>query len=141
VYVWHCDREGRYSLYSDGVTSENYLRGVQITDASGKVRFTSIFPACYPGRWPHVHFEVYRNQAAITDSANAIATSQVALPVDICKQVYATSGYASSVSSLSQVSLQSDGVFGEDSGASQLATISGSVSNGLTVALPVGVRT
>src|SRR4029453_4456490 len=49
VYVWHCDREGRYSLYSEGVTGENYLRGVQVADASGKVRFTSVFPACYDG--------------------------------------------------------------------------------------------
>ena len=63
VYVWHCDREGRYSLYSDGVTDENYLRGVQVADAAGRVRFTSIFPACYTGRWPHVHFEVYPDQA------------------------------------------------------------------------------
>jgi Dioxygenase len=44
VYVWHCDREGRYSLYSQGVTSENYLRGVQETDGRGQVRFTTIFP-------------------------------------------------------------------------------------------------
>ena len=22
VYVWHCDREGRYSLYSQGVNNE-----------------------------------------------------------------------------------------------------------------------
>ena len=35
VYVWHCDREGRYSLYSQGVTGENYLRGVQETDGRG----------------------------------------------------------------------------------------------------------
>jgi protocatechuate 3,4-dioxygenase beta subunit len=44
------------------------------------VRFTSIFPACYPGRWPHVHFEVYAARADITDATKAIATSQVALP-------------------------------------------------------------
>lgn len=59
VYVWHCNRDGNYSLYSDGVTEQNYLRGVQVTDDSGKVSFTSIFPACYTGRWPHIHFEVY----------------------------------------------------------------------------------
>ena len=92
VYVWHCDREGRYSMYSDGVTEENYLRGVQVADDDGKVRFTSIFPACYPGRWPHVHFEVYPDQASITDSTTAIATSQVALPKNACDAVYATPG-------------------------------------------------
>ena len=35
IYLWHCDREGGYSLYSEGVTDENYLRGVQEADADG----------------------------------------------------------------------------------------------------------
>src|SRR4051794_3043281 len=84
VYVWHCDREGRYSLYSDGATDQNYLRGVQVADAEGTVRFTSIFPACYAGRWPHIHFEVYPDQSGITDAGTTIATSQVALPKETC---------------------------------------------------------
>jgi protocatechuate 3,4-dioxygenase beta subunit len=141
VYVWHCDREGRYSLYSDGVTDQNYLRGVQIADADGRVRFTSIFPACYPGRWPHVHFEVYPDQGSITDAGNAISTSQVALPEDASKQVYAQSGYEQSVQTLSRVTLQDDNVFGEDGGASQLGTVTGDVTSGYTVSLTVGVDT
>src|SRR4029079_10995566 len=32
VYVWHCDRLGRYSMYSAGVADENYLRGIVKTD-------------------------------------------------------------------------------------------------------------
>jgi protocatechuate 3,4-dioxygenase beta subunit len=141
VYVWHCNREGGYSLYSDGVTDQNYLRGVQVADADGKVTFTSIFPACYSGRWPHIHFEVYPDEASITDSASTVATSQVALPRDVCDTVYATSGYEASVSNLSQISLDSDNVFGDDGGVSQLATVTGSVSSGYTVSLKVGVDT
>jgi protocatechuate 3,4-dioxygenase beta subunit len=141
VYVWHCDRDGSYSLYSDGITGENYLRGVQIADADGRVTFTSIVPACYPGRWPHIHFEVYPDQASIADSTSAIATSQVALPKDVCEAVYATDGYRSSVSNLARLSLGSDNVFGDDSGAGQLATVTGDVSGGYAVALPVGVDT
>ena len=64
VYLWHCDRPGRYSLYSSGVTNQNYLRGVQEADGSGVVTFTTIFPGCYAGRWPHIHFEVYPSLAA-----------------------------------------------------------------------------
>jgi protocatechuate 3,4-dioxygenase beta subunit len=141
VYVWHCTREGGYSLYSQGVENQNYLRGVQIADADGRVRFTSIFPACYDGRWPHIHFEVYPDQASITDSGNAIATSQVALPQDVCEQVYAQEGYEASVSNLSRVSLDGDNVFGDDGGASQLGTVTGDVDSGYTVTLAVGVDT
>lgn len=141
VYVWHCTREGGYSLYSDGVTDQNYLRGVQVADAKGQVTFTSIFPACYDGRWPHIHFEVYPDVDSITDASNAIATSQVAMVEDVCDKVYATEGYEASVSNLSKVSLASDGVFGDDGGVSQLATTTGDVTAGYTMTLAVGVDT
>jgi protocatechuate 3,4-dioxygenase beta subunit len=141
VYVWHCDRAGGYSLYSTGITGENYLRGVQIADDAGEVSFTSIFPACYTGRWPHVHFEVYPGEADITDSAKAIATSQVALPKEICDEVYQQAGYEASITNLAQVSLDDDNVFGEDSGALQLAVVTGDVAAGLVATLEVGVDT
>ncbi|MEQ3554993.1 intradiol ring-cleavage dioxygenase [Pseudonocardia nematodicida] len=141
VYVWHCDRDGDYSMYSSGLESENYLRGVQIADDAGTVRFTSVFPACYEGRWPHVHFEVYPDQASITDASNAIATSQLALPQDACEAVYATDGYQASPAKLARLTLQTDGIFGDDGGASQLATVTGDVSSGYTVALTAAVDT
>jgi protocatechuate 3,4-dioxygenase beta subunit len=129
VYIWHCDREGRYSLYSQGVTNENYLRGVQETDDQGQVKFTTIFPACYSGRWPHMHFEVYPSLAKATSSANKIATSQLALPEATAKAVYATSGYEQSISNLSRVSLKSDMVF-SDGYDLQMPTVEGDSSSG-----------
>ncbi|MFC5289535.1 3,4-dioxygenase subunit beta [Actinokineospora guangxiensis] len=141
VYVWHCTREGGYSLYSEGIESENYLRGVQVADAAGRVTFTTVFPGCYDGRWPHIHFEVYPDESSITDSANAIATSQVALPQETCAQVYAEPGYESSVSNLARVSLDGDNVFGDDGGALQLATMTGDPAAGFTATLAVGVDT
>jgi protocatechuate 3,4-dioxygenase beta subunit len=140
VYVWHCDRDGNYSLYSQAAASQNYLRGVQATDGGGVATFQSIVPACYPGRWPHIHFEVYPNLEAATDEANRIATSQIALPKDICEAVYATDGYAQSVQNLSRVSLEGDNVFGDDGGVHELGTMSGEVASGLTVTLAVNVQ-
>ena len=144
VYLWHCDQAGRYSLYSQGVTGENYLRGVQAAGADGIVTFSSIFPACYSGRWPHIHFEVYPSLDAAKDSGNKIATSQIALPKDICDLVYATAGYEQSVQTFAGVSLGSDMVFGEDGGEQQIGTIIGTiigtVSSGLTVDLAVPVQ-
>jgi protocatechuate 3,4-dioxygenase beta subunit len=139
VYLWHCDRDGNYSLYSPAATDENYLRGVQAADDAGVVRFQSIFPACYSGRWPHIHFEVYPSLELATDEANKIATSQVALPKDACDAVYATDGYGSSVQTLAQVSLESDNVFRDDGATRQLGTIRGDVGSGYTVALIVPV--
>jgi protocatechuate 3,4-dioxygenase beta subunit len=138
LYLWHCDRLGRYSLYSSGVTDQNYLRGVQQADASGRVTFTSIYPACYSGRWPHIHFEVYPSLAAATSVANKIATSQIALPKETCDMVYATSGYEMSVTNLSRVSLATDNVF-SDGSALELATVTGSVESGFIAALTVAV--
>ncbi len=139
VYVWHCNRAGEYSLYSSGLENENYLRGVQIADASGVVEFTSIFPACYSGRWPHVHFEVYPDEASITDHAHAVSTSQLAFPPDVCDAVYATTGYEQSVTNLAKLSLATDTVFSDDSAAHQLATVTGDVTSGYVVSLDVGV--
>ena len=139
VYLWHCDRDGNYSLYSRGVENENYLRGVQETDASGTVRFTSIYPACYSGRWPHIHFEVYSDVANAVASGPIVKTSQIALPEEANALVYATSGYEQSVRNASQVSLAGDNVFGDDGGIHQIATMSGSVADGYTAALTIGV--
>jgi protocatechuate 3,4-dioxygenase beta subunit len=139
VYLWHCNRDGQYSMYDRAVADENYLRGVQASDATGEVTFTSVFPACYSGRWPHIHFEVYKSLDEATAAGQILATSQLALPEDVCSAVYATPGYEQSVSNLARVSLTRDNVFGDDGGVSQLATMGGSVSSGFTAALTVGL--
>ncbi|ROR91586.1 intradiol ring-cleavage dioxygenase [Nocardioides aurantiacus] len=138
VYAWHADREGRYSMYDDEVADQNYLRGVQVTDATGWVEFTSIFPSCYAGRWPHVHFEVYAEAEAATGGGEKLRTSQLALPQDVCETVYATEGYEASVQNLGQVSLASDMVF-SDGYSLQMAKVTGSLDEGYTATLNVPV--
>ncbi|WP_420122471.1 intradiol ring-cleavage dioxygenase [Nakamurella sp.] len=140
VYVWHCDRDGNYSMYSSGIENENYLRGVQIADANGVVEFTSIFPACYQGRWPHVHFEVYPDEASISDHDLSVSTSQLAFPADVCTTVYATAGYESSITTFGQfTSIAEDNVFGDTDGVGQIATVTGDVTSGFLVELTVGI--
>jgi protocatechuate 3,4-dioxygenase beta subunit len=141
VYAWQCDRDGNYSLYSSGIEDENYLRGVQVADSDGRVTFVSVFPACYPGRWPHVHFEVYPDLDSITDYDKRLSTSQMAFPKNICDTVFTTDGYESSVENLSQLTLKTDNVFGDDGGVHQLATVSGSVKAGYTAKLTVPIDT
>jgi protocatechuate 3,4-dioxygenase beta subunit len=137
VYLWHCDRDGNYSMYG-ALAGENYLRGVQEADADGVVSFTSIFPGCYAGRMPHVHVEVYRSLAAATNAANRIRTSQFTFPMDALDEVYAADGYAASARNLSAISYASDNVF-NDGVTLQLGSVSGSVAAGYMVTLAIGV--
>ena len=109
VYVWQCDAAGVYSIY--GAADRNYLRGVGISDAAGRLRFTTVFPGCYPGRWPHLHFEVFAsaNQAVSGDAA--LLTGQFALPEAECRAVYADPRYGQSLATLGSLSLTGDGIF------------------------------
>ncbi|TAK69446.1 MAG: hypothetical protein EPO13_06055 [Actinomycetota bacterium] len=138
VYLWHCDREGRYSMYSPGVTQENYLRGVQPTAADGTVTFQTIFPAAYSGRWPHLHFEIYPSIAQATAASDKLRTSQLALPAEVCEAVYASPGYEASAQNLRRTSLATDTVF-RDGWSLQLATVTGDVGSGYAATLPVPV--
>lgn len=138
VYIWHCDREGLYSMYSAGAESENYCRGVQVAGSDGKVRFTTTYPGAYAGRWPHIHFEVYPAMEQATSARNKLITSQLAFPDDVCLVVYASPGYEQSMANHKRTTLQSDGVF-RDGWALQMAATTGSVANGYRSSLTVGV--
>lgn len=140
VYVWHCDADGRYSVYDDSLGNVNYLRGVQAAGDDGVVTFTTVYPGCYEGRWPHMHFEVYSSLAdATSGSAIPIATSQVAHSETLSRAVYAQPGYEASVDTFSRVSLSSDGVF-SDGVDQQTPTESGSPTSTLTLRLVVPVN-
>ena len=136
VYIWHCDRDGNYSMYT--AANQNYLRGVQETDESGTVTFHSIFPGCYSGRWPHIHFEVFSSLAAATATSGKLATSQLALPKAPCDEAYASAGYEKSVSNFAQISLATDNVF-SDGATLETPTVTGNVSDGYAASLTVGV--
>ena len=138
VYVWHCDAEGRYSMYDSALTDETYLRGVQIADSDGKVTFTSIMPGCYSGRWPHIHFEVFPEAASISDASNNVLTSQIALPQDVCELVYADSTYGNSTANLRGITLDSDNVF-SDGWDAQMPAVTGDVTTGYSVSIDVPI--
>ena len=139
VYAWHCDKEGRYSLYDSGLENENFLRGVQEADATGQVTFKTVFPGAYNGRWPHIHFEVFESMNNATSAGQVLAVSQIALTDAACREVYASTGYETSARNFPNTTLNSDNVFGGDGGIYQLATMSGSVSGGYTAGLNVTI--
>jgi protocatechuate 3,4-dioxygenase beta subunit len=139
VYVWHCGRDGRYSLYGSGLEGENFLRGVQEGDANGQVTFTTVFPGAYNGRWPHIHFEVFESMSNATSAGQILKVSQIALTEAACRDTYAAPGYETSRQNFPNTPLASDNVFGDDGGIYQLATMSGSAADGYTASLNVTI--
>jgi protocatechuate 3,4-dioxygenase beta subunit len=138
LYLWHCDRDGKYSMYSSGVTNQNYLRGVQETASDGTVTFTTIFPGCYDGRMPHIHFEVYRNTSTALSYTNKLKTSQLGFPAAPCNEVYATTGYSASVANFARISFATDNVF-SDGTSLQIASVTGNTTDGYVATLTVGI--
>jgi hypothetical protein len=136
VYLWHCTLDGKYSLYTEA--NQNYLRGVQETDANGQVTFTSIYPGCYSGRWPHIHFEVFSSLSNALAGTGKLKTSQLAMPKGASDTVYASAGYSASVSNFASITLASDNVF-SDGSTLETPTATGSVASGYTVALSLGI--
>lgn len=119
IYLWHCDAEGRYSLYE--LPDRTYLRAVGVTNSKGEIEFTTIVPGCYNGRYPHMHFEIYRDLAAASDYRNRLLTSQLVIPASVCKAVYAgDAAYGQSLEHLAGSPLESDMIFADNT-ANQLA--------------------
>lgn len=90
VDIWHCDASGVYSNYpGQGDNSEHqistegqsFLRGTQLADQRGVVRFQSIYPGWYPGRTTHIHFKVFM------DSKNVL-TGQIFFPDALSEYIY-----------------------------------------------------
>lgn len=132
VDVWQCDAEGHYSEYAqqgyDG-RSQTYLRGIQTTDSSGRVTFTTIYPGWYQGRATHIHVEVTLN-------GRSVKVTQIAFPESVSAAVYASGVYASK--GQNPTSNVSDNVF-SDSVDSEMASVTGSPSSGYAAAFTVGV--
>jgi protocatechuate 3,4-dioxygenase beta subunit len=138
IYLWHCDRDGNYSMYSPAAVSENYLRGVQQTDGRGRAIFTSIFPGCYPGRWPHLHLEVYSSTAEAVGGGTRLLISQLAMPIAACHVAYAAPGYQTSATSLNSVALDTDISF-SDGADLQIPTVRGTINDGFDASLSITV--
>lgn len=92
VDVWQCDAAGRYSDVQDAgfnTRGKKFLRGHQVTDATGKAQFTTIYPGWYPGRATHIHFKIRTAAGGRTSDF----TSQLFFDEATSDQVYAQAPY------------------------------------------------
>jgi protocatechuate 3,4-dioxygenase beta subunit len=85
VDIWSANPEGVYSdEASEDSTGHDYLRGYQITDATGTVSFTTLYPGWYAGRTTHIHARIrtYNGSTVASDFLTQYffdATSQSAI--------------------------------------------------------------
>lgn len=109
VNVWHADAAGLYSGFANqpggSTTGETFLRGFQVTDANGRVEFTTIYPGWYPGRTVHIHVRIH------IDSTTVLVT-QVYFPESVTAAAHAEAPYSSR--GLPDTSNATDSIFDED---------------------------
>jgi protocatechuate 3,4-dioxygenase beta subunit len=108
--VWHCDASGQYSAAEGG--SGTFLRGIQVTDASGVAEFRTIFPGWYPGRAVHIHLKVHLD-------ASEAYTGQLFFDEELTADVYEAEPYSARPGP--DVSNEEDGIFGQSRGATIVA--------------------
>lgn len=139
IYIWATDKDGVYSGYQQpgGIDTrgQTFMRGVQLSNAKGVVRFEAIYPGWYPGRITHIHFQVYLNADT---GGSATATSQLAFPQAVTKAVYASPLYAARGQNTTVKDFAQDGIF-RDGVSLQLCKTKGSVEAGYAAKLLVGV--
>jgi protocatechuate 3,4-dioxygenase beta subunit len=88
VDLWHCNALGVYSDEpSEGTSSQTWLRGYQVTDKSGSVTFTTIFPGWYGGRTTHIHLRVRSKYSAASSTDDGTNTTQLFFPQDAIRDV------------------------------------------------------
>jgi protocatechuate 3,4-dioxygenase beta subunit len=92
VDIWHANPQGIYSAVKDqGTTGKKFLRGYQVTDNNGTVRFITIYPGWYQGRAIHIHDKV----RTFNGSEKTLEwTSQLYLNNSINQQVSTQSPYS-----------------------------------------------
>jgi len=136
VDIWQCDALGRYSDVRDrsnDTSGHTFLRGHQITDATGNVQFTTIYPGWYPGRAVHIHFKV-RTAAG---SAQAYEfTSQFYFDERLTDRVHARAPYSAHTGQ--RIRNESDGIFRD--GGTQLTLPVTEGRLGYTASFTVGMR-
>jgi protocatechuate 3,4-dioxygenase beta subunit len=94
VDMWHCDALGVYSDVKDpafNTIGQKFLRGYQITDARGEVKFLTIYPGWYEGRTVHIHVKV---RTAAQAGRSFEFTSQMYFDDGLSNRVYADAPYA-----------------------------------------------
>jgi protocatechuate 3,4-dioxygenase beta subunit len=144
IDIWQADATGHYSdEESEGTIGQTWLRGVQLTNAAGLAKFTTIYPGFYEGRCPHIHAKVHIGGSATTakySGGHVSHNGQIFFPEALSTKVYATSPYTSDTNE--RTYRASDHVYTQQGGASSVLQITGgAVGSRLTGRITLAVDT
>lgn len=144
IDIWHCDKDGYYSEYGGAgnpfqtkdMRAEHFLRGRQITDNSGLVRFKSIFPGWYQGRATHIHVHAY------TLKGQSLLITQIAYPEGANSAVVevnnsTANGYTKGMNGYTYNA--QDGEF-SDGVTDEMSTVTGSIAAGYLLTHTIYVK-
>jgi uncharacterized protein (TIGR03437 family) len=140
VDIWHCDAKGIYSGFSQSpgggtgqvdARGQDFLRGYQITDSNGQVRFTTIYPGWYAGRTIHIHVRVrtYSGNTVLSNMVSQIFFDEAVNNVVIASSEYTRTGARSTLNS-------NDNIYNNQTVL--LAPATGSVAAGYEAAITMG---
>ena len=139
VEIWHCDAWGYYSGYTtanpggsapaeseDGSTTndQTYLRGYQIANANGVVKFETIFPGWYTPRTCHIHLKVHtggQKEDGTYEGGKVNYTGQLFFDDTIAEEIFTLEPY--SKHSGSYTTLDDDMVYDGGGASSGLLTL------------------
>ncbi|OAH15059.1 intradiol ring-cleavage dioxygenase [Streptomyces jeddahensis] len=139
VEIWHCDAWGYYSGYTtanpggsapaeseDGSTAndQTYLRGYQIANASGVVKFETIVPGWYTPRTCHIHVKVHtggEKEDGTYEGGKVNYTGQLFFDDDVAEAIFELEPYAKHTGSYTK--LDDDMVYDGGGASSGLLTL------------------
>ena len=155
VTLWHCDALGIYSHYiqaSQNVQNpqpdnSTFLRGIQLTNASGVATFDTIYPGWYNGRTTHMHVKVhlggtYLNETSYYSGATYVHTGQLFFNDSLTDLVNQQSPYKNKTGSRMQNS--QDQIYASTGGVTlmnvQYLNSGSGVTSGMITAVALYVR-
>lgn len=145
VDIWHCNSAGVYSdQAAESTTTEQWLRGYQLTDSNGKVTFVTIIPGWYSGRTTHIHLRLRSTYSTASSTTDGTNTTQLFFSQAFDDMV-STTVAPYSAEGANPTTNASDRVYSEQEDGDNVLAVSGDTTNGytasVTIYLPIAAAT
>jgi protocatechuate 3,4-dioxygenase beta subunit len=137
IDIWHCNASGVYSdISSESTSSDQWLRGYQLTDADGHVTFKTIIPGWYSGRTTHIHLRVRSSYSDASSTSDGTNTTQCFFDQTFIDTLYTTVAPYSAAGK-NPTTNASDRVYSQQEDGANLLALTGDGTNGYTASVTI----